>query len=68
MNFKNKEEYRKEGYLCEKCETEVDENTHVLFCPAFRELREGKDVNNDQELAEYLREVLSIRMQLRLNR
>ena len=68
MNFKSKQEYRREGYLCDSCETEIDENTHVLFCPAFKELREGKDVNNDRELAEYLKEVLSIRMQLRLNR
>ena len=29
MNFKNK--YRHEGYICDSCESESDESTHVLF-------------------------------------
>ena len=32
-NFKQKAEYRKENYLCDSCESAVDLNTHVLFCP-----------------------------------
>ena len=67
-NFKNKKEYRDEKYLCDSCESEVDENTHVLHCRAYKDLREGKSMNNDEELCEYLQRVLEIRTSLRLNR
>ena len=35
-NFKNKKEVKEKGsLLCESCEKEVDENTHVLYCIAY---------------------------------
>ena len=68
LNFKQKPEYKAEGYLCDSCESEVDENTHVLFCSSYKSLREGKDLNSDSDLCDYLRKVLSIRSELRLNR
>ena len=61
INFKNKPEYKKEKYLCDSCESECDENTHVLFCWAYKSLREGKNLNSDVDLSEYLRKVLKIR-------
>ena len=67
-NFKNKLEYKKEKYLCDSCEKETDENTHVLFCESYRELREGKSLNNDEHLCKYLQKVLEIRTKLRLDR
>ena len=67
-NFKNKKEYKDENYLCDSCESEVDENTHVLYCVAYKDLREGKSMNNDEELCQYLQKVLEIRARLRLNR
>ena len=68
MNFKHKPEYKAEKYLCDSCESEVDVNTHVLFCPSYATLRENKSLNNDSDLAEYLKSVLEIRMKLRLNK
>ena len=65
-NYKNK--FKNEGLLCDSCESEVDQNTHVLFCFAYAPLREGKCLNNDSDLAEYLSKVLDIRTNLRLNR
>ena len=67
-NFKNKQEYKNEGYLCDSCQSEIDQNTHVLFCPSYSSLREGKSLNNDVHLAQYLQKVLEIRTNLRLNR
>ena len=67
-NFGNNQKYKNERFLCDSCENEVDENTHVLFCPSYSTLREGKDLNNDTDLANYLYKVLSIRMKLRLER
>ena len=68
-NFKNKKEVKEKGsLLCESCEKKVDENTHILYCSAYKELREGKSINNDTELCEYLQKVLEIRSKLNLNR
>ena len=68
INFKQKSEYKKEKYLCDSCESEIDENTHVLFCPSYSDLREEKNLQNDAHVAEYLQKVLEIRTKLRLNR
>ena len=66
MNYKNK--YRKEGFNCDSCESESENSTHVLFCPAYAPLRENKCLNSDSDLCEYLQKVLEIRTNLRLNR
>ena len=66
MNFKNK--FKQESLLCDSCESESDEATHVLFCPSYAPLRENKCLNNDTDLANYLQAVLEIRTNLRLNR
>ena len=68
MNFKNKQEYKEEKFLCNSCMSEIDINTHVLHCPSYRELRADKDLNNDTHLTEYLQKVIEIRTRLRLDR
>ena len=68
MNFKQNTEYKRENYLCDSCQTEVDENVHVLFCDSYKSLREGLDINNDQHLSWYLQRVMEIRTELRLTR
>ena len=67
-NFKQNSEYKRENYLCDSCQTQIDENVHVLFCESYKTLREGLDVNNDSHLAWYLARVMEIRTELRLNR
>ena len=66
LNFKQK--YKHESLLCNSCESQVENNTHILFCPSYISLREGKSMNNNQHLAEYIQQVLEIRSELRLNR
>ena len=66
-NFKNKPQY-KGNLLCDSCMSKIDENTHVLFCPSYSTLREGKSLNNDLDLANYLQKVVEIRSKLQLNR
>ena len=68
MNFKHNSEFKQEKYLCDSCQTQSDENTHVLYCESYKALREGLDVNNDSHLAWYLKQVMEIRTELRLNR
>ena len=67
-NFKHKPDYKKEKYLCDSCESEIDVNTHVLFCPSYSMLREERNLHDDGDLANYLQKVLEIRTNLRLNR
>ena len=68
LNFENKEEYKREKYICDSCESSIDENTHVIFCPSYKELRVGRRLEDDTDLAMYLQEVLTIRAKLRLTR
>ena len=68
LNFKGNPEYRREKYLCDSCETENDENIHVLFGRSYQSLRKDKDLNSDSDLCDYFRKVLIIRSELRLNR
>ena len=65
-NFKNK--YKNDDMLCNSCESKIDLNMHVLYCPSYAKLRENKSLNNDSHLAQYLQKVLEIRMKLNLNR
>ena len=56
----SKPEYKDEKYLCESCDSAVDENTHVLYCHLYSEHRLGKQLNNDTDLADYPQKVLQI--------
>ena len=44
----------------------VDSQAHILWCPAYQELREGKSLSSDIDLVEYYRKVLAIRDKLDL--
>ena len=66
MNFKKK--YQNEQMLCDSCESSIDVNSHILHCPAYTLLRQNRQTNNDTHLAEYIKEVMEIRINLRLNR
>ena len=68
MNYKNKPGYKQEKYLCDSCESQIDHNSHILFCPSYAVLRQDKNLNEDAHLAGYLQKVLEIRTKLRLNR
>lgn len=48
-------------WLCGSCERSIDSMGHVLWCPSYQELRSGKDLKNDKDLAKYLHDVLIIR-------
>ena len=68
-NFRHNPDYIKEEFICDSCMTEVDENTHVMYCESYKELRANKDLSNsDRDLAEYLREILKLRTEHRLSR
>ena len=63
-NFKGDPRYSRELWLCDGCQKTVETQTHVIFCPAYTKLREGRDLQSDKDLVNYFREVLSIRQNL----
>ena len=44
----------------------IDTQSHILWCPAYQGLREGKSLSKDEDLVEYFRKVLAIRETLEL--
>ena len=47
--------------ICEACGVCVETQDHILFCPSYSDLREDKDISNDHDLVNYLREVMERR-------
>ena len=68
FNFKNKNNYRTEMFQCDSCIKSIESQTHLLWCPAYENLREGKSLNSDKDLVKYIQEVLIIRDKLNLDR
>ena len=68
FNYKNQREYSDKLCQCSSCQISIKTQEHVLFCPAYSELREGKSLESDQDLTDYLQKVLKIREKLNLTK
>ena len=68
LNFKNKNNYSNELWLCDSCQSSIESQSHLLWCPAYQNLRDGKNLNNDKDLINYIKQVLEIRQDLKLRR
>ena len=66
FNFKNDPQYRHDLWKCSSCKTNIDTQSHLLWCEAYKKLREDKDLNSDKDLATYIMEVLKIRTKLNI--
>ena len=55
--------FSRDLWFCEEC-GQVDTMSHVAVCAAYQPLREGKDINNDKHLAEYMAAVMKVRSRL----
>ena len=65
-NFKHDKEYEENLWRSESCCSRIETQEHVLVCPAYAELREGLDVNNDKDLVSYFEKVMKIRDKLKI--
>ena len=68
MNYMNKTEYITSMWRCDSCMTTIESQSHVLHCPAYRKLREDKDLSNNRDIVDYFRSVLSIRSKLNITK
>ena len=59
-NHKNM--YRDQDMKCGGCNMELDTQSHVLSCEAYRDLREDKVLSSDEGMIEYFRQVINRRM------
>ena len=60
MKMKSNENFFRELLKCHECHN-IDTQLHLLWCPAYAHLREGKDINKDRDLVTYFREVFKAR-------
>ena len=60
LNMKNNPRFASEQWKCDACKM-LDSQSHILWCPFFAPLREGKDVGNDKDLVENFQKVFTIR-------
>ena len=59
-NRKSDKAYAADLWRCDQCRS-VDTQSHILWCPAFAPLREGKSLEDDKDLVCYFQEVMRIR-------
>ena len=60
MNMKHNSNYAKKLWKCDDCQC-MDSQAHIIWCPAFAPLREGKDLNSNSDLVLYCQQVIKIR-------
>ena len=68
FNYKNVPGHRAKLWLCDSCETSIDSQSHILWCPSYAELREGKDIRSDKDLINYVKSVMKIRDKLKIDK
>ena len=66
FNFKHDKNYSDELWRCDSCQSSIETQQHVLICPAYSELRQGKDIKNDKDLVSYIKQVMKIREKLKI--
>ena len=60
MNQQSNKTFAKQLWKCSECGN-IDTQSHVLWCPYFASLREGKSLDNDLDLINYFKQVFKIR-------
>ena len=63
MNMKNNKKFADKLWKCDQCQR-MDAQSHILWCPFFAPLREGKNIKDDKDLVEYFGKVFKIREEL----
>ena len=53
MNFSSNQCFKAQIWMCDSCQSQIDSQSHVMICPAYKTLREGKDIANTKDIANY---------------
>ena len=50
-NFKNNKKY--ENLRCDGCNGHTETQLHIFVCPAYTDLRKGRDMKNQDEIVSF---------------
>ena len=68
FNYKHMPRNEKSLWKCDSCQTSIETQSHIMWCPSYSELRAGKDIQNDKDLIEYVTKVMKIRERLNITK
>ena len=60
MNRKTDKSYSDTLWRCDFC-LSLDSQSHIMWCPAFSSLREGRNIENDKDIVFYIDQVMKLR-------
>ena len=67
-NYSHNPQFTKELWRCDSCQRCIETQSHIIWCPAYSNLREGKDLNSDKDLINYMKNVIKYRDKLNLTK
>ena len=53
-------------WKCKACMVSIGTQSHILWCPAYKQLREGKSLDNDLDVVQYYLKVVKLREKLNI--
>ena len=67
MNFKSDKHFANKLWACQSCLDKGgigvrDTQHHILICPAYDKLRQGKDLHSDADLVDYFKSGIDMKM------
>ena len=65
-NFKSSPENEQKLWQCDSCQRQIETQSHMMSCPAYENFRSDKDLNCDEDLVKYFKQVLQVRDNLNL--
>ena len=60
MNYPSDKGYKADLWRCWHCPS-LDTQSHIMTCPAYQHFREDKNLDNDQDLVKFFRQVIQLR-------
>ena len=63
-NFKNDKKFLSTGVLCVACGLKEEVNSHVMDCPFYMDLKQGRDFTKNMDLVNFFRDVMNRRDKL----
>ena len=63
MNFSSNPKFVKSLWTCWHCD-KIDTQSHIMHCDSYESLRVDKNLDNDQELVKYFKQVIKLRENL----
>jgi hypothetical protein len=60
FNMKSSPKFANESWKCDFCK-KIDSQSHIMWCSSFAPLREGRNINDDKDLVNYIQQVFKIR-------